>query len=214
MGRRKLPPDVRRNNKLKRDRQAAARRRAVKKVGDYLDVLVLHPGRLADVLVVTGFLREDDRDNWPSVTDALNRHFSMSDCRPMYSFDSRERLPGETPKTAKIRITERLRAGLTRHWGDDMGQPLDMLARRATAYVYQMYAAFCFDPPSYPCTCRHARPVCDCVNRFGSPFYMGHSRGRHNGRPIGHIEGVTSTKSGRVVAAPGYGIPKDTDETK
>ena len=189
----------------------SASRRASKRGDDYINALVLHPRRLADVLIATGFLREEDREHWPSVTDALNRHFSMSDCRPMYSFDNRERLPVETPKTAKIRITERLRAGLTSFWSDGGDQPPDMLARRATAYVYQMYSSFCFDPPAVPCTCRHALPVCDCVNRFGSPFYKGHSRHRHNGKPMGHVDGVVATKDGRVVAAPGFRIetPKD-----
>src|SRR5690349_21692812 len=85
MGRRPLPPEVRRNNKLRRDRQDAARRRASKRGGrdDYINVLVLHPGRLADVLIATGFLRKEDREHWPSVNEALGLYFSMSDGRPM-----------------------------------------------------------------------------------------------------------------------------------
>jgi hypothetical protein len=221
MGRRKLPPAVKRDNKLRRDRQAAASRRDSKRHGrdDYIDVLVLHPRRLADVLVATGFLRDEDRDNWPSVTEALNRHLSMSDCRQMYSFDDRTHLPREEPAEARIRITERLRARLSRFWGadDPRSRLSDVVNRAAATYVYQLYAIFCFDPPAIPCDCRYAMPQCDCVKRFGSKFYRGHTRGRHNGRPIGHIDGVTSMKDGRVVAAPGYHqieAPKDTDENK
>jgi hypothetical protein len=220
MGRRPLSPEVRRNNKLRRDRQDAARRRASKRGGrdDYINALVLHPRRLADVLIATGFLREEDRDHWPSVNEALGLCFSMSDGRPMresFAWDY-ERIPGEAaPEMARIRITERLRAGLTHFWGDDdpRSRSPDLLARAATAYVYHMYSTFCFDPPSIPCTCRHAMPQCDCVKRFGSPFYKGHSRHRHNGKPLGHVDGMVSTKDGRVVAAPGYRIetPKDTE---
>ena len=217
MGRRRLPPEVRRKNKLRRDRQDAASRRASKRGDDYIDVLVLHPRRLADVLIATGFLREDDREHWPSVNEALGAYFSMSEGRPMrvsFSF-AYERIPSEAlPETARIRITERLRAGLTHFWDDDpRSRSPDALARAATAYIYDMYSSFCFDPPAIPCTCRHAMPQCDCVNRFGSPFYMGHSRHCRNGKPMGHVDGVVSTKDGRVVAAPSFRIigPRDAD---
>ena len=218
MGRRPLPPEVRRNNKLTRDRQAAARGRASKRGGPRRlhQCAVLHPRRLAEVLIVTGFLREEDREHWPSVNEALGVYFSMSDGRPMRQPFSLgyERIPGEAiPETARIRITERLRAGLTHFWGDNdpRSRSPDALARAATAYIYDMYSSFCFDPPAIPCTCRHAMPQCDCVNRFGSPFYKGHSRHHHNGKPMGHVDGAVATRDGRGVPAPGFRIetPKD-----